>query len=100
MACCSDELAEDLGNLFGDQLEMKDQTQLFEEMKRLAVVSQKSAIFHSISYNVPQDEIIAGYRDLLEELLYMGRVEMHQNSKMFVRNKNLSVVARQDVDVG
>ena len=50
LACCSEELAEDLGNLFGDQLEMKDQTQLFEEMKRLAVVSQKSAIFHSISF--------------------------------------------------
>ena len=46
--CCSDELAEDMGNLFGYQLEMKDQTQLSEEMKRLAVVSQKSAIFHSI----------------------------------------------------
>ena len=44
LSCCTDELAEDLGNLFGDQLEVKDETQLLEEMKRLAVVSQNHLV--------------------------------------------------------
>ena len=37
MACCQDELAEDIGNLFGEQLDMKEETELLEEMRRLAV---------------------------------------------------------------
>ena len=28
LACCNDELAEDMGNLFGDQLDMKGEEQL------------------------------------------------------------------------
>ena len=35
LACCSVELAEDMGILFGDQLELKDQTHLLEKRMRL-----------------------------------------------------------------
>ena len=44
MACCQDELAEDLGNLFGEQLDMKEETELLEEMRRLAVESQNHLV--------------------------------------------------------
>ena len=90
-----------MGSLFGDQFEMRDQTQLFEEMKRLAVVSQKSAIFHSISYK----QCPSGWNHCFIPWHTCGfalHVETGDASEqsVFVRNKNLSVVARQDVAVG
>ena len=44
LSCCNDELAEDLGNLFGDQLDVKTEEQLLMEMRRLAVLSQNHLV--------------------------------------------------------
>ena len=44
LACCSDKLSEDLGNLFGDKLDKMDEAQLIAEMQKLAVVSQNNLV--------------------------------------------------------
>ena len=44
LACCSEELSEDLGNLYGEQLDNKDEATLLEEMHKLAVVAQNHLV--------------------------------------------------------
>jgi len=44
MACCQEELAEDLGNLFGEQLDIKEENELLQEMRRLAVETQNHLV--------------------------------------------------------
>ena len=44
LSCCNDELAEDLGNLFGDMLEEMNESQLLQEMRKLAIVSQNHLV--------------------------------------------------------
>ena len=44
LSCCNDELAEDLGNLFGDTLEEMNESQLLQEMRKLAIVSQNHLV--------------------------------------------------------
>ena len=42
MLCCSDELSEELGNLFGEHLDNKTEEEVLGEMWRLAVVAQNN----------------------------------------------------------
>ena len=44
LSCCSDELSEELGNLFGEQLVNKTEEELLGEMRRLAVVAQNNFV--------------------------------------------------------
>ena len=44
LACCSDELIEELNNLHGDQLDAKTEEQILAEMKTLAIVAQNHLV--------------------------------------------------------
>ena len=44
LSCCSDELSEELGNLFGEQLDNKSEEEILAEMRRLAVVAQNNLV--------------------------------------------------------
>ena len=42
LPCCDDKMSEELGNLFGNQLDTKTEEQLLREMCRLAVIAQNN----------------------------------------------------------
>ena len=44
LSCCTDELSEELGNLYGEQLDTKTEEQLLGDMRRLAVVAQNNLV--------------------------------------------------------
>ena len=44
LACCSEELMEELNNLHGDQLDAKTEEQLLAEMRTLAIVAQNHLV--------------------------------------------------------
>ena len=44
LACCSEELLQDLENMFGAQLDQKSEVQLMADMRRLAVVAQNNLV--------------------------------------------------------
>ena len=60
---CDDELSEELGNLFGNQLDTKTEEHLLSEMRRLAVIAQNNFLnivrHRSMVHN--RDELIRSH---------------------------------------
>ena len=73
LACCSEELLQDLENMFGAQLDQKSEVQLMADMRRLAMVAQNNLVNIVRLRSLEQDRDESG-RSFLARLKGLGAV--------------------------
>lgn len=92
LACCSDELSEDLGNLYGEQLDTKDEVTFLEEMHMLAVVALNHLVNIVRSLIQERDESVRSYLARLKGAAMVWMVDED------IRKLVWSVVEEMDLD--